>query len=184
MVLPDLIRLGMLMETYIILLRGINVGGKNLVPMKELKSHLENNGFLNVATYIQSGNIVVKSSQPPEQKIAALIQNQFGFSAEVLVLAEKEFNSAVMNNPYQGYEGKYVHFYFCKEQPLINIEKINKVVSKTERYEQIDNVFYLYAPDGIGRSKLVASIEACLGVSATGRNLNTVNKLIQMIENV
>jgi uncharacterized protein (DUF1697 family) len=84
------------------------------------------------------------------------------------------------NFPYQGFEGKFVHFYFCKEAPKIDKTKLLALTTETECYELIDNVFYLHAPDGIGRSKLVANIESCLGVPATGRNLNTIKKLISI----
>lgn len=171
------------MKTYIILLRGINVGGNNLLPMKELQILLENTGFENVRTYIQSGNIILDSSKSPETDISSLISSQFGFEPIVLTLSKKEFESAVLDNPYQAYEGKFVHFYFCKERPNINAEKLETVVSETENYKLIGNVLYIHAPDGIARSKLIVNIEKCLGVAATGRNLNTVNRLSEMLQN-
>ncbi len=76
-----------------------------------------------------------------------------------------------------------MHFYFCKKKPKINFVKIEASISETERYLLIGNIFYLHAPDGIARSKVVAGIEKCLGVSATGRNLNTVNKLKEILVN-
>ena len=101
------------------------------------------------------------------------------------MLTEDEFSLAFTNNPYQGsgYEGKFVHFYFCKDLPEIDTVKLKMLASDTETYACIGNVFYLHAPNGIGRSKLVANIEACLGVSATGRNLNTINNLMKMVRN-
>ena len=171
------------MNKYVVLLRGINVGGKNLLPMKELKALLENTGFKSVKTYIQSGNIVLMSIKKPQNDVGALINKKFGFTPEILALSEKEFKASVANNPYQEYEGKFVHVYFCQTKPKLNIEKLEKLISETERYEIIGSVFYLHAPDGIARSKLVANIESCLGVSATGRNLNTVNKLKEMVNN-
>ncbi len=169
------------MKTYIILLRGVNVGGKNLLPMKELRALLESNSFQNVKTYIQSGNIVLMANERPENVIGELIHREFGFTPEILILSEEELKSAVANNPYKEYEGKFVHFYFCMETPKLNTSKLERLASDTERYEISDKVFYLHAPDGIGRSKLVKTIEDCLGVSSTGRNLNTVNKLEEMI---
>ena len=168
------------MNRYIILLRGVNVGGNNILPMKELKSLLEDNGFKNVTTYIQSGNLVLQGDKCPEKRIADLIESQFGFRPAVLSLTESEFKLAMTNCPYQGFEGKFVHFYFCKEAPKIDKTKLLALTTETECYELIDNVFYLHAPDGIGRSKLVANIESCLGVPATGRNLNTIKKLISI----
>lgn len=172
------------MNTYIVLLRGINVGGKNKIPMKELKVLLEHNGFENVKTYIQSGNVVFESISKPKTDIGKIIEKKFGFNPKFLLLSEKEFLSAATNNPYQDYEGKFVHFYFCEETPFLNTEKIEKMASNTENYQLIDNVFYLHAPEGIARSKLVVNIESCLGVSATGRNLNTVNKILALAKNL
>jgi uncharacterized protein (DUF1697 family) len=169
------------MKTYIVLLRGVNVGGKNLLKMKELKKLLEDSNFGNVKTYIQSGNIVLSSHQNPIDEIAELIQMRFGFTPKVIVLSESEFNTSVDHNPYEKHEGKYVYFYFCKAPPKIDSIKLEKYTSKTERHTLVDNVFYIHAPEGVARSKLVANIELCLGVSATGRNLNTVNKISEMI---
>lgn len=171
------------MNSYIILLRGVNVGGKNILPMKELKVFLEESGFENVQTYIQSGNIVLMGSRNPEHEMGSFIQSNFGFTPETFILSKGEFDSSISNNPYQEYEGKLVHFYFCKEAPRINSTKLARLAAKTESYEIVGNVFYLHAPNGIGRSKLVAGMESCLGVPATGRNLNTINKLKAMMKN-
>lgn len=172
------------MNNYVVLLRGVNVGGKNILPMKALCSLLNDSGFEGVKSYIQSGNLVLKSAQNPELGIAELIQTHFGFTPAVLALNENEFDSAVSKNPYQEYEGKFVHFYFCKEQATLNFEKLKSFAAATEVFELIDKVFYLHAPDGIGRSKLVSKVESCLGVPATGRNLNTVRKLSELIKNI
>lgn len=169
------------MNTYIVLLRGINVGGNNLLPMKDLVGRLTEAGFENVSTTIQSGNVVLDSAKSPENDIAALIETHFGFKPAVLVLSKEAFDLAITNNPYQGIEGKLMHFYFCKQTPILNAQKLEKFSSETESYTVIGDVFYLHAPEGIGRSKLVANIELCLGVSATGRNLNTVKKIQEMV---
>lgn len=169
------------MTTYVILLKGVNVGGKNIVPMKELKSHLENYGFNHVRTYIQSGNIVLQSDKDPHSAIVDILQSQFDLTIEVLTLSDAEFGLSVKNNPYSEHEGRFVHSYYCKETPKLDLVKLEKFILETESYQVHGNVFYLHAPDGIGRSKLVANIEACLGVTATGRNLNTINKLCAMV---
>ena len=169
------------MNKYVVLLRAVNVGGKNLVPMKELKSLLENKGLQNISTYIQSGNIVLQSESSPTVLIQEVIESQFGFVPQVLVLSESEFKQSIEKNPFDEEEGKLIHFYYCQESPAIDDEKLQKYCSETERYQLVDKVFYLYAPNGIGRSKLVANIESCLGVATTGRNLNTVNKIESML---
>jgi uncharacterized protein (DUF1697 family) len=169
------------MEKYVIFFRGINVGGNNLLPMKALVPLLEEAKFKEVSSYIQSGNVVLKSSTNPADIIEKLVLDNFGFSPELFILNEAEFCTALANNPYQTFEGKFVHFYFCHNAIVINQEKMTKYLSKTENYLVKDKVFYLHAPDGIGRSKLVANIEACLGQPASGRNLNTTNKVSTML---
>lgn len=73
--------------------------------------------------------------------------------------------------------------FFCKVSPQINTEKLEALKEKSEQYHVSGNVLYLSAPNGIGRSKLVANIESCLGAPATGRNLNTINKLELLANN-
>lgn len=168
-------------NNYIVLFRGINVGGKNLVPMKELAKLLGDRGYQHIKTYIQSGNIVLQSQEKPTN-IASMVKDRFDFEPEVCVLGESEFLAAVANNPFRSPRGKDIHFYFCNEKPEPDLLRLKKYKSESEEYHLEGRVFYLYAPDGIGRSKLVANIESCLGVAATGRNLNTILKLRQMVQ--
>jgi len=165
------------MGKFVVLLRGVNVGGKNLLPMQELKSYLQGEDFKNIQTYIQSGNIILESATDPEERVHNLIQSKFGFSVSVLAFSEEQFASIILNNPYNSEEGKCVHFYCCLHSPVLNQDKLEQLISATESFALIGSVFYLFAPEGIGRSKLAAKIESFLGVSATGRNMNTMNKL-------
>ncbi|RMH60412.1 MAG: DUF1697 domain-containing protein [Calditrichaeota bacterium] len=169
------------MKQHIILLRGVNVGGKNRLSMKELRTELEKAGFEKVQTYIQSGNIILAGSGDIETRVAAIINTHFGFKPAMQVLDETEFEQALSDNPYAEQEGKQVHFFFCKTPPRVNKEKLTRFASESERFEWTDNVFYLYAPEGIGRSKLVKNIDACLGTSSTARNLNTVKKIHHLL---
>ena len=171
------------MKTYIILFRGINVGGKNILPMKKLSILLEENNYQNIKTYIQSGNVILQSQMKYDANISSIVHDRFGFKPEIFILEESEFNSSIENNPYSSAEGKTMHFYFCKRSPKIDTEKLEKLRSESEEYYIEGKVFYLHAPNGIGRSKLVANIGSCLGVPATGRNLNTVNELQKMAQN-
>ena len=176
------------MQKLVILLRGINVGGKNMLPMKELIPLLKTNDYQDVSTYIQTGNIVLnalKNSNPEQENkniITNLIANHFSFTPNVFVITADEFNTVINNNPYKNEDGKLVHLYFCEQNIDLNLDKTNKWLADSETYQVKNNVLYLYAPNGIGRSKLVANIEACLGQASTGRNLNTVNKITVMIE--
>lgn len=172
---------------YIALFRGINVGGKNILPMKELASILENLGCKNVRTYIQSGNVVFQISESKaknlDKKIHSEILKSHNIDTKVLLLNETEFLKVVKNNPFKTDDGKRLHIYFLyTNSSNPDLEKINNLKSKTERYLLKEKAFYLYAPDGIGRSKLASNVEKCLGVKVTARNYNTINKLIVMLQ--
>jgi uncharacterized protein (DUF1697 family) len=171
------------MKKFIILFKGVNVGGKKLLPMKALVSLLEQHNYHDVSSYIQSGNIVLRCENEPTEKLKAIIDDNFGFSPEVFVLDESQWLDILQANPFKTFEGKFVHFYFCHNPIEINAEKLTNYIASTEAYFVQNNVFYLHAPDGIGRSKLVSNIDSCLGQVATGRNLNTTNKIAGIIAN-
>ena len=157
------------------------MGGRNILPMKELGTLLEQKGYKNVQTYIQSGNVVFQSNQKPGDDIGSSIEQRFGFKPEVIILSDHDFYEAKENNPYKSADWKSSHFYFCKSSPeSVDSEKLERLKAGSEKYAIKGNVLYLYAPNGIGRSKLAASIEKCMGVPVTARNLNTVNKLSEM----
>lgn len=172
------------MKTHIALLRGINVGGNNILPMKELVSLMEASGYKSVKTYIQSGNIVYQSEDNDNEKLSSLIEQKFGFKPYVFVLSIDEFKRAMNNCPYQSDQGKEIHYFFLEgNNIIIDHSLLESLKADSEQYQLIDNVFYLYAPDGIGRSKLVEKIaKAFPGTTMTARNLNTINKLAGMIE--
>jgi len=170
------------MQTYIVLLRGVNVGGKNLLPMKQLVTLLEEQNFKHVSYYIQSGNLIIESEIEPSAIITNVIVENFGFSPDVFVFNSLDFFTIIDKNPFKELEGKFVHFYFGNSRIEPNDEKIKKWISLTEEYHVDGNVFYFCAPDGVGRSKVVLNIETCIGQSGTGRNLNTVNKLKVLVE--
>lgn len=173
------------MNTYIALFRGINVGGNNVLPMKELVSMLENIGLVNVRTYIQSGNAIFqcKTEDRPAlvRAIGAAIKASRGFEPQVLLLALDELKQAIDLNPFSKAVPNTLHLNFLAAVPehpdLATLEHI-KLAS--ERFELIGNVFYLHAPDGIGRSKLAANTEKLLGVTATSRNWQTACRIMQM----
>ena len=172
------------MDKFVILFRGINVGGNNLLSMKEFITKLKANNFESIDLYIQSGNIVLKSMNDPTAKIQSIVSDNFGFKPEIFTLNETEFSEAYTNNPYTVGEGKFIHFYFCKNNIELNQDSIDKFIVDSEQYSVKGNIFYLFAPYGIGRSKLVANIERCLGQNTTGRNLNTVNKINSMLKGI
>lgn len=168
------------MKRYIVLLRGINVSGKNLLPMKELVGILEGVGCDNVTTYIQSGNVILSSSLSAsalEKLIAEALLTLKGFDVPVIALTVQKFKQAIDACPFETAEGKLLHYFFAASKPTLNKKTLHSLCTSTEEYELKGSIFYLYAPDGIGRSKLVANIDKVLGVPTTARNHNTVQKL-------
>ncbi len=175
------------MPTQVALFRGINVGGKNTLPMRELAEDLQSLGCLDVQTYIQSGNAVFKCTTKTAaslgKNIAKKIKHRYGFTPEVLILTAQKLQKAVASNPFPDAEDdpKTLHLSFLTEKPPApNLEALNDLKSTTEQFELKGDVFYLSAPDGIGRSKLAAKVEKLLAVPATGRNWRTVTTLAQM----
>ena len=175
------------MPRWIALFRGINVGGNNVLPMKELVSHLEALKLKNVRTYIQSGNVVFDTEEKNlgslTTKIAKRIERQHGFRPQVLLIGREELQNAIQANPFPQAvsDPKSLHFFFLeKPAPKANIQALDLAKTPTESYVLKGSVFFLHAPDGIGRSKLAASAERHLGVAATARNYRTVEKIAEM----
>ena len=175
------------MQTYIALFRGINVGGTHILPMKDLAEILEAAGGRNVRTYIQSGNAVFRSGRQDRpalvRHISRTISAIHGFTPKVLLLLADELREAAANNPFPTKEGRALHFFFLEAHaPAPDAERLAGLKAASEEFKLHRNIFYLHAPEGIGRSKLAAGVEQCLGVPATARNWNTVSKLIEMVK--
>jgi len=175
------------MNTIIALLRGINVGGHNKLPMKALKALLEELSLANVQTYIQSGNVVFQSERADlpalAQEIGETINAHHGFEPQIMLLSLAELATAVSHNPFPATDEQHktLHFYFLSAAPPDpDLSSLEAIKSDTEQFELIDAVFYLHAPDGIGRSKLAAKVEKAVGVAATARNWRTVSTLLEM----
>lgn len=175
------------MKTYIALFRGINVGGNNTLPMKELVAVLEGLGSRNVKTYIQSGNVVFVSQEKDtsglSSKIRVEIKQRRGFEPHVLLLELEDLEKVVKKNPFPEAETdpKALHAGFLASVPENpNLKTLESLKQGDERFQLIDKVFYLYAPEGIGRSKLAAKAERLLGVPMTDRNWRTVCKIREM----
>jgi uncharacterized protein (DUF1697 family) len=171
------------MEPYVVLLRGINVGGNNILPMKELRELLMDLGCEDVATYIQSGNAVFRHTDDAASlsvSIAAAIESRFDFRPAVMVLQGQVFSAVAEDNPYaaDNVDAKLLHTWFLQEpatQP--NLERLRAIQANDEEFVLTDAALYLYAPSGIGRSKWAAEAEKCLGVQATARNSRSIGKI-------
>lgn len=173
------------MNTRIAFFRGINVGGNNILPMKELKLLMLELGSLNVRTVIQSGNVVFESNTRNDKlstDIRDAILKQFGFNPEVIVFSASEFKKIVNATPYQSNAGKHLHYFMMQATPKSpDLALLENIKAATEDYRLIDNVLHLYAPDGIGRSKFVKTVEKAMGIPVTARNQNTLNKLLEKL---
>jgi len=176
------------MKTFVALLRGINVGGHHLLPMKTLKQLLEKLGCHEVQTYIQSGNVVfdsLREGSSLSKQIAAAIKDECGFEPRVLVLEKPEFEQAARDNPFpvDESEAKTLHLGFLDAIPANpDLDGLKALASPNERFRLVGKVFYLHAPDGIGRSKLAAKGEKLIGIPMTDRNWNTVAKIRSMLD--
>jgi len=175
------------MTTWIAFFRGINVGGNNLLPMKSLVALLQKLGHEDVRAYIQSGNVIFRSAQKNstemEKKISAAVHKAHGFEPRVLMLMFKELENAIAANPFPQAEAEHksLHLYFLArpaKQPTI--EALNAIKKSNESFALTKTVFYLHAPDGIGKSKLAGRVEKLLGVPATARNWRTVCEVRKM----
>lgn len=177
------------MKTYIALFRGINVGGTGILPMKDLVTLLEELGSSSVKTYIQSGNAVFRhksaSASTLSKNIRAAVKRRRGFEPHVFLLELKAMKNAIASNPFPKAESdpKTLHLYFLDSKPKHpDLKMLEDIKSKKEQFRVKGNVFYLHAPDGIGRSKLAARVEKSLGVPVTARNWRTVCKIMDMAQ--
>jgi uncharacterized protein (DUF1697 family) len=172
------------MKTRIALFRGINVGGRNSLPMKELVALIEELGCRNVRTYIQSGNAVFECGEGESarlaERISAAIGKRRGFEPSVLLLSIGEFEKAMRRNPFPEAETdpKSLHVSFLASTPKRpDLKRLESLRKASERFRLIGRVFYLHAPEGVGRSKLAAAAERCLGVQMTDRNWKTASEI-------
>ncbi len=179
------------MQTWIALLRGINVGGKNLLPMKNLVALLEELGCSQVKTYIQSGNAVFRSEEQDasllSNTISGKIKSHHGFQPQVILLTLKEVEKAIAANPFPEAEDepKTLHLFFLAAPPDDpDLEGLEELRAESERFELTKNVFYLHAPKGIGRSKLAANAERLIGVPVTARNWRSIQKIVEMAREI
>lgn len=162
-------------------LRGINVGGRNKLPMSALIETLQALGLQNVRTYIQSGNAVFDSKRKPSARlgedIAASIEERHRFRPDVLLVGVDDLEKSIKDNPFPKAtaEPRSLHLYFLAQTPKHpDIESLEGLRASKERFHLAKHVLYLHAPNGIGRSKLAAGIERHLGVPVTARNWRTV----------
>ncbi|MYR42156.1 DUF1697 domain-containing protein [Streptomyces sp. SID5910] len=176
--------------TYAALLRGINVGGAKKVPMAELRALLEGLGHDAVRTHLQSGQAVFTSGHGDEESLAAelsqAIEKHFGFLVDVIVRDHAYLRAVAEACPFPAadLEPKQLHVtYFSAPVGEERFASLDRAAFLPEEFRLGDRALYLYAPDGLGRSKLAEALSkprVNKGVIATSRNWNTVVKLVEL----
>ena len=173
--------------TYIVLFRG--VGGATLLPVQPLKAALIEDGFERVATYINTGNVVLTSGLSPRQivqRVAAITLEKFAFSKAIMIVSRPKWKKLIANNPFpeRTAEGNKLHAYLMEKEPDAEaVEALKrKALGLPEQFEIVDKVLYYYPPQGASKSKLHGKIESTLKVATTARNWNTVLKLEQLAD--
>jgi uncharacterized protein (DUF1697 family) len=175
--------------TYLALLRGINVGGKNKLPMKDLIGIFTAAGCADVRTYIQSGNVLFKATailaaELPD-RIAARIAEQFGYRTPVVLRTAAELADVVADNPFlkQGGDEDLLHVLFLSSLPSPElISSLDHGRSPPDTFLVKGREVYLQLPNGVARSKLTnAYFDSKLKTTSTGRNWRTVNTLLELM---
>lgn len=181
------------MPVYLALFRGINVSGHNLIKMEPLKKVLEAEGYRNVQTYIQSGNVIFESDEVNLQAIARAMENlmykEYGHNVVIFILDEAMVIKAIENNPYCGREPesqgikKYFVAFLSDVPKSDGLDKLKKYHRGEDEYKIIDTVMYLKLAGSAADSKLTnVFIENKLNVKATTRNWNTTLKVLEMMQ--
>lgn len=174
------------MNTWILLLRGINIGGRNILRMETLRKVLSDLGLSDVRTYIQSGNAVFRSRHRSatalRSSILKSIDKAVGLQPDAVLLDPAALREAIASNPFDTVDDpRRLYLFFLTDKPLVtDLESLERLRQPDEGCALIGKVFYLNAPAGMARSKLGAAVEKMLGVAATARNWRTVNRLAEM----
>ncbi|MDR7211978.1 DUF1697 domain-containing protein [Flavobacterium piscis] len=177
------------MTTHLALLRGINVSGHNMIKMEALKTMLENIGFSNVRTYVQSGNVFVDSEEESESKVGFMIKQEifkvFGHDVPAVVIAKTDLEKCFKNNPFlkvKEVDTKKLYVAFISvalKSENINDLKISQFKPDEASIDE-NRIFIKYAV-GAGKTRFDQKyIEKKLNVTATIRNWNTVTNLLKM----
>jgi uncharacterized protein (DUF1697 family) len=174
------------MEIHVALLRGINLGGKNRLPMKDLAKMFTEAGCLSVTTYIQSGNVVFEAAAPLARRIPALIEKaiaeSFGYQVPVMTRTGAELARIVRGNPFlrSGADPRTLHVAFLGAAPAAaRVKALEPGRSPPDAFAVRGREIYLHCPNGFARTRLTnAYFDSKLGTTSTVRNWNTVETLL------
>ena len=170
------------MGTYVAFLRGINLGPTNKISMPELRELAIGLGYTDVATYINSGNLIFDSNKKAatlEREIAAAITETFGLRIDVAVRTPAQLKKILADNPYpDGNPSQVTVAFLTKSAPASAKEKVTAIATEAEPFTFAGQDVYVHYSNGLGTSKLAERFSAIIGVSSTVRNINTVTKIV------
>ncbi len=179
------------MPVFVSLLRGVNLGAHNRIKMDVLRGLYESLGFSDVKTYVQSGNVLFRTKDKDETKlrsrIEAAIEKKFGFRPDVVLRTTVEMRETVAKNPFskrRGIEPEKLLVTFLTEEPSAEAKKkLAEIKTDPELIYLIGRDLYIYFPQGLARPKLPwMTVVKTLKTTGTGRNWNSVEKLLEMAE--
>lgn len=178
------------MDTHVALLRGINVSGRNKLPMKDLARMFDAAGCADVRTYIQSGNVVFGADDRLARQIGARISSaiaeEFGYEIPVVVRSAEELAGVVAGNPFAiaDVDDRELHVAFLADAPeAATVAELDPQRSPPDRFEVVGREIFLHFPNGVARTKLTnAYFDRVLGTVSTVRNWRTTNKLLEMTD--
>lgn len=175
--------------THVALLRGINVGGKNPLPMQELTRMFEAAGCEKIQTYIQSGNVIFDAPAHASSigdTVSAIIEKRFGYRIPVILRTAPQLRRVAGANPFlkAGVDLRWLHVYFLAQAPGASaIAGLDPTRSAPDAFHVLGQEIYLHAPNGMGRSKLTnAYFDSKLATVSTARNWATVLKLAELLQ--
>ena len=180
----------MSVPTYLALLRGINVGGKNCLAMRDLVGIFAKAGCTDVQTYIQSGNVLFRSTRTVAESLPARVTEQiakrYGFRISVVLRTAEQLAAAVRNNPFSSIPPEMLHLYFLAGQPdPLRVAHLDPDRSKPDTFVLQGREIYLHLPNGMGRTKLTnAYFDSKLDTICTVRNWRTVLKLLELMSGI
>lgn len=177
-------------STYVALLRGINVGGRNLLPMKELAAIFEGAGCADVRTYIQSGNVVFaatpSAAQQVQAEVARVIAERFEFRVPIILRSAQELAKAARENPFVRAKTdlEALHVAFLSDAPRPgSIALLEAKRSAPDEFVVKGREIYLRLTNGVARTKLTNdTFDRTLATTSTMRNWRTVLKLVELVE--
>ncbi|HRG53596.1 MAG TPA: DUF1697 domain-containing protein [Bacteroidia bacterium] len=181
------------MKTYIALLRGINVSGQKMIKMAALQELFNALNLKNAKTYIQSGNVVFQYKgddlAPLQKKVEKKIKDTFGFEVPVILVPADSIEGVLKNNPFiKKKDCDFDKLYFIFFNGTVDkaaLDKISQGNYGTDEFAVKGNVIYLHLPNNYGNTKLNNNFfESKLKITASARNLKTLNALKAMAEEI